>query len=110
LLLVDDDALSAKSLRLLLTNWGYDVTMVSTVSEAEIALASPFEFMILDLMLPDGDGADILRLVRQQQLPTKVMVTTGVSDLERLHNVRQLKPTDILSKPLDLTKLISLLR
>jgi len=110
LLLVDDDAFSAKSLRLLLTNRGYDVTVAASVAEARASLAAPFEFMILDLMLPDGDGADILRHVRQQKLPTKVTVTTGVSDPDRLKDVRSLQPTEVLSKPIDLTKLMSLLR
>jgi two-component system response regulator PilR (NtrC family) len=110
LLLVDDDAFSAKSLRLLLTNWGYDVTVAASIAEARAALGTPFDFMILDLMLPDGDGADILRHVRQQKLPTKVTVTTGVSDQDRLKDVRSLQPTEILSKPIDLSKLMSLLR
>jgi two-component system response regulator PilR (NtrC family) len=110
LLLVDDDAFSAKSLRLLLTNWGYDVTVASSIADAKAALARPFEFMILDLMLPDGDGAELLRYVRQHKLPTKVTVTTGVSDHDRLKDVRSLQPTEVLSKPIDLSKLMSLLR
>jgi two-component system response regulator QseB len=110
LLLVEDDLYSAKSLRLLLTNWGFDVTVAGTVAEATAALAAPFDHMILDLMLPDGDGAQLLRLVREKKLATKVTVTTGVADIERLGAVRSLLPTEVLPKPIDLSKLMALLR
>lgn len=107
---MDDDAFSAKSLRLLLNNWGYDVTVVGTIADARAAMGDSFDHMILDLMLPDGDGADLLRLVRQKNLATKVTVTTGVSDQDRLKDVRSLRPDEVLSKPIDLAKLMSVLR
>src|SRR5690606_10765905 len=72
LLLVDDDAYSAKALRLLLTNWGCDVTVAGSIAEAKAALTEGFNHIILDLMLPDGDGAELLRLVRHKNLATKV--------------------------------------
>jgi DNA-binding response OmpR family regulator len=108
--LVDDDAFSAKSLRLLLNNWGYDVIVASNIAEAKAALADSYDHMILDLMLPDGDGAELLRLVRHKNLPTKVTVVTGVSDQDRLKDVRSLRPHELLSKPIDLAKLMSVLR
>lgn len=107
---MDDDAFSAKSLRLLLTNWGYDVIVAASIAEARCALDGQFDHMILDLMLPDGDGAELLRLIRQKDLATKVTVVTGVSDQDRLKDVRSLRPHELLAKPIDLAKLMAVLR
>jgi CheY-like chemotaxis protein len=110
LLLVEDDAYSAKSLRLLLTNWGYDVTVVATIAEATAALEARPSHMVLDLMLPDGDGIALLKLIRDRGLPIKVAITTGVSDPDRLRQARAMNPADVLTKPIDLAKLMSVLQ
>ena len=110
MLLVEDDVYSAKSLRLLLTHRGFDVTVAATIADAMACLARETPaHLIIDLMLPDGDGADLLRHVRDCKLPTRVTVATGVSDPERLNDVRSLQPAEILTKPIDLAKLMAVL-
>lgn len=63
--------------------------------------------IILDLMLPDGDGAVILRKVREDKFPTCVVVTTGCTDRERLDEVEQLRPERLLRKPVDFSQVLS---
>ena len=56
-------------------------------------------WVVLDLMLPDGDGVAVLQEIREKKLPVKVAVVTGSSDPERLDPVMKLKPDAFLQKP-----------
>jgi len=104
-LVVEDDPSSLGALSSILRLWGWDVRGVSTIADALPLLEKPFGRLILDLMLPDGDGVLILRHIRGRSLPTEVIVTTGVSDVHRLDEVRHLSPRTILTKPIDLERL-----
>jgi len=57
-------------------------------------------------MLPDGDGVELLRDLRAQRWRIRVIVTTAVSDPQRLRNVQSLRPDCIVLKPIDLEFLI----
>ena len=110
-MLVEDDAGSAKALRALLQLRGFDVVVATTVADGLAALratggASTIDYVVLDLMLPDGDGAQILRHVRERNLGIPVCVTTGVNDRARLAEVKRLEPRCLLMKPIDLAQLL----
>jgi CheY-like chemotaxis protein len=109
LLLEDDDdarVAMAGALELL----GLDVTAVETVTDARDAInRTAFDALIADLMLPDGDGADIIRVVRQRALPTRVIVTTGRSD-DALAPVYALKPDRLFHKPVEMAELVAAVR
>jgi DNA-binding NarL/FixJ family response regulator len=61
--------------------------------------------LVLDLALPDGNGEDILKRIRQRGLRTRVAVCTGNSDPHRLEVVRSMRPEGLLYKPVDLAEL-----
>ena len=65
-----------------------------------------YDCIILDLMLPDGDGVGLLQEIRARQLPVRVLVTTAVSDPKRVQHVRSLAPEKMLRKPIDLAELL----
>lgn len=65
------------------------------------------DFVILDLMLPDGDGADILRDLRTSGSCAKVIVVTGISDAQRMRDVQALGPYRFVRKPFDIVDLLS---
>jgi DNA-binding response OmpR family regulator len=109
LLLVEDDWPTHNALRKILGKLGWDVQSAMTVSGGLSLLAQNPEAVILDLMLPDGDGMDVLRKVRTDHLAIRVAVTTGVEDRTRLDEVRSLKPDALLRKPLDLNDLLRVL-
>ncbi len=64
------------------------------------------DVLVLDLMLPDGDGIVLLSRIRQENWPIEVVVTTGSSDSVKLGAVRRLEPDSILFKPVDLEQLL----
>ena len=70
------------------------------------SLARKPNYVILDLMLPDGDGIEILRRVKALGNDTPVVVTTALVDTARLRAVQDLHPHRILRKPLDLVDLL----
>src|SRR3954453_8261746 len=96
---IEDDWTTRKSMRSLFLQLGYAVETAGTVAEGLDLLDPPPDFLILDLMLPDGDGADLLRRVRSARLPTRVAGTTGMTDPEQLEAVSELGPEGLLTKP-----------
>lgn len=80
--------------------------MAASLADARPLLETHPLVLILDLMLPDGDGTDLLQQVRQNEWPIKVVVTTGSSDSLRLSLVEQLNPDFLLLKPIDLDQLM----
>ena len=107
LLLIEDDVASAQPLCILLRRQGWQVHAVTTISQASLYLDTHAPAsIILDLMLPDGEGSVILDRVRRSGMPTKVTVTTASTDPDRLNRVRGLRPDALLTKPLDLAELL----
>jgi DNA-binding response OmpR family regulator len=84
------------------------VTEAGTVAEAMGALAQRPDWVLLDLMLPDGCGTDVLRKLRAEGPPSKVCVITGCGP-QKLEEVRVLRPDLILKKPLDVEGLLAAL-
>jgi DNA-binding response OmpR family regulator len=106
ILLVEDDRSTSNALRQLLTAYGYQVLIVGTVADAIAAIDDSLWGVILDLMLPDGDGAEVLRKIRSMGAKTRVCITTGVSSPVWLQRVQALSPDCILQKPIDLAQLL----
>jgi CheY-like chemotaxis protein len=109
LLLVEDDWRTHSALRKILIKLGWEVHSAMTVSGGLALLHLKPQAIILDLMLPDGDGMDVLRQVRAENQPAKVAVTTGIEDRARLAEIRKLAPDGLLRKPLELEDLLRVL-
>ncbi len=86
LLLIEDDAAIARELRLRWAGRGWLAHACSTLASADAALAGPFDVILLDLGLPDGDGLAWLVELRRRDRITPVLVLTardGVADRVR---------------------------
>jgi DNA-binding NarL/FixJ family response regulator len=101
ILLVEDHEGTRTLLRRMLSLCGWKVTEAATVAEGLDRLDPPPDCLVLNLRLPDGNGATILRTVREAHLPTRVVINTAGCDAERMREVSDLKPDAILQKPLD---------
>jgi CheY-like chemotaxis protein len=107
LLLVEDDRATSKALRGIFDRRGWDVLHAATVAEALSLLSADPKCVILDLMLPDGDGLTVLKKIRSENLPIRVVVTTGSNDPARIRAVSALRPEVFLGKPVSLHDLLA---
>jgi len=87
---------------------GFAVAEAGTVAEAVGALAQRPNWVLLDLMLPDGCGTEVLRRVKREALGCRVCVITGCGP-ERLEEARALGPELLLKKPVDVQRLLTAL-
>src|SRR6185295_8010732 len=89
-LVVEDDQESYNALSKILKHVGYDTLGAPTLAEGMTLLDKSPRFVILDLVLPDGNGKDLLKHIREQKLPIKVAIITGTADKEMLDETRVL--------------------
>ncbi|HMA02073.1 MAG TPA: response regulator transcription factor, partial [Gemmatimonadaceae bacterium] len=108
ILLIEDNPGFAEGLRQNLEFDGYRVTVAADVAASAHALAAdPPDLIILDLMLPDGNGYDVLRTIRERDSVTPVLLLTALS--EEAHKVRgfRLGADDYVTKPFGLLELLA---
>lgn len=111
ILLVEDDPVLADGVRAGLALTGLTVDAVTTCADARAALgACRFDAVVLDLMLPDGSGLDVLAELRAREDATPVLLLTALDDTP--DRVRGLDggADDYLGKPFDLEELAARLR
>lgn len=65
-----------------------------------------FDSVVLDLMLPDGDGTELLKRLTIDSPHTRVAVVTGVMDPQWIGRVQSFSPVCILSKPILIDELL----
>jgi len=108
ILLIEDNPGFAEGLRQNLEFDGYRVTVAADVAASARAMsADPPDLIILDLMLPDGNGYDVLRTIRERDSVTPVLLLTALS--EEAHKVRgfRLGADDYVTKPFGLLELLA---
>jgi two-component system, OmpR family, response regulator len=99
-LVVEDDALLAEGLTSVLSRAGHVVVRATTGKHADLLLASEeFEVVVLDVGLPDIDGFEVLRRLRQRQSTTNVLVLTARDAVEDRVRGLDLGADDYLTKP-----------
>jgi CheY-like chemotaxis protein len=101
LLIVEDHEDTGQQLAKVLGLLGWKVKLARTCAQAIAALEGPTPpaCIVLDLVLPDGQGDDLLRRIRQRGLNTRVVVYSGIPDGPETEAVLGLKPDVFLKKP-----------
>ena len=83
-LLVEDDTATAKSIELMLKSEGFVVDATDLGEDGlEIGKLYDYDIIILDLMLPDIDGYEVLRRLRAARVATPVLILSGLSEAEQ---------------------------
>jgi DNA-binding response OmpR family regulator len=116
-LVVEDDEGIAQGLRAHLGQQGCAVDVAGSIAEAWTALrAEPFELVLLDLGLPDGDGGELLQRLRQApaaKLPdpqTPVLIMTARDQLASRIAGLDMGADDYVTKPFDAEELAARMR
>jgi len=105
--IVDDDASCRALLDKFLRVRGHITGCAASLAEARPLLSGECKRVILDLNLPDGDGTELLRQIRDANLPIKVAVTSGFNDRLLMAEVSRLQPDAFFVKPVDLMELMT---
>jgi two-component system, sensor histidine kinase len=112
ILVVEDDEASRYGLAALLESESYAPETASDLKEAEAALAGDsIDAIILDVTLPDGDGATWLARRNERSVDTPpVLALTGVTADEDLRRIRAAGVRQVLTKPVNVTQLLLVLK
>jgi two-component system nitrogen regulation response regulator NtrX len=99
---VDDEPLVAKMLSAMLGRAGYQATAFSTgVAAIDAVRRTPPQLVLLDLMLPEMDGIEVLRRIRAAAPHVAVVMVSGQGTVETAVEALKLGASDFLEKPLD---------
>jgi DNA-binding response OmpR family regulator len=106
-LVVEDEASIASFVSLYLKNAGYDVRTAANGSEALSAVASAQpSLIVLDLMLPDIDGIEICRRIRQSSDVPILMLTARDEDVDKIIGL-EVGADDYMTKPFNPRELVA---
>ena len=107
-LVVDDEALIRQSVHSLLAGEGFDVTAAGSGAEAwtRFQEARP-DVVLLDLVLGDADGLDILRRMKQEAPDTKVILISAHGSIESAVTAMKLGGYDFIKKPFELEEIVA---
>jgi DNA-binding NtrC family response regulator len=107
ILVIDDELDIREGLELLLTMEGYAVELAQNGAEGLERLSSrAYDLVLLDLMMPDKSGMEVLEEVRQRDRETPIFMITAYGSVEAAVEALKLGANDYFSKPWDNEKLI----
>lgn len=108
ILLIEDDSATAKSLNALLKTEGFICDTTDLGEDGlEIGKLYEYDLIILDLMLPDMDGFEVLRRLRASHIKTPILVLSGLSDINDKVKGFGFGADDYLTKPFSKVELIA---
>ena len=101
-LLVEDDSSMARSIEMMLKSDGH-VVDVADMGEDGVDLGKVYDYdiIILDLMLPDMDGYDVLKDLRNAKVETPILILSGLTELDNKVKGLGFGADDYLTKPFD---------
>jgi DNA-binding response OmpR family regulator len=111
ILLVDDDETILAPFQQILQGEGYQVDIASNGREAlEKAGETEYQMVISDIKLPDVQGIEIARKIREQYNDTRLIIITGFPDLADSIETIDLGIDEILIKPIDVYELLRVVK
>jgi len=110
LLLVDDDEPFLRRLARAMEKRGFEVETAETVAAGRaIATARPPAYAVVDLRLGDGNGLDVVEVLREKRPDSRIVVLTGYGAIATAVTAVKIGATDYLSKPADANDVVNAL-
>ena len=110
ILLIEDERAISEPLTAALAREGFDAVLAET-AEAGLELFARREpdLVLLDVMLPDGDGRDLLRRIRETSRTPVVLLTARGEEMDRVLGL-ELGADDYVTKPFSVAELVARMR
>lgn len=107
ILIIEDDI----TFSLMLTTWlgkkGFEVVTSASVSDAKNRMENvSLDLILSDLRLPDGDGIDLLKWIRERNTSVPLIMMTSYADIQTAVQAIKLGASDYISKPLNPDELL----
>jgi len=107
-LLVEDDSATAQSIEMMLRSESYVCDTTDMGEDGlEIGKLYDYDIIILDLVLPDIDGYEVLRKLRAAQVQTPILILSGLTGLDDKIKGLGVGADDYLTKPFDRRELVA---
>ena len=107
-LLVEDDPSTSLSIEMMLKSESMVVDTTGSGEDGlEIGKLYDYDIIVLDLMLPDMDGIEVLRRLRDAQVHTPVLILSGLTEAEQKVKGLGTGADDYLTKPFDKSELLA---
>ncbi len=107
-LLVEDDSATSQSIEMMLRSEGYICDTTDMGEDGlEIGKLYDYDIIVLDLMLPDIDGYEVLRRLRAARVKTPILILSGLSGLDDKIKGLGFGADDYLTKPFDRRELVA---
>jgi len=111
ILIVEDDAKIGSNLKILLERQTYVVSIVVSLNEAiDKVLGDEYDLVICDRRLPDGDGMDVVKMLRSNGYSIPTLMLTAKNTMQDVVEGLDAGADDYLSKPFDSTVLLARVR
>jgi two-component system, OmpR family, response regulator RegX3 len=109
-IVVEDEVAIAEPLGEHLSREGFDPAVAGTLAEArDLLLQTPPDMILLDVMLPDGDGRDLCREIRRTSDVPIIMLTARGEEIDRIVGL-ELGADDYVVKPFSAGELVARMR
>jgi len=108
ILLIEDDPATSKSIELMLGHANFNVYTTDLGEEGiDLAKLYDYDLILLDLVLPDINGHDVLRQLRVARIDTPILILSGETDTENKMRGFGSRADDYLTKPFHREELIA---
>ncbi len=105
-LIIEDNQELSRNIKDYLIEEGYLCELSFTFSEAEDKIISyPYDCIVLDIMLPDGNGLHLLKLIRSENIDCSVLIISAKNALDDKVHGLDLGADDYITKPFHLPEL-----
>ncbi len=107
-LLVEDDPSLTQSMEAMLTPEGFIVDTTTLGEDAlEIGKLYDYDIIVLDLVLPDMDGYEVLKHLRESRIETPILILSGLGEMDNKLKGFGFGADDYLTKPFDKRELVA---